>query len=156
MSRPSSYDDSEYEPQFDAHEARRVRFDDDDEWADWYRSRDDRRRSPSLSRRHISPPRHRPVHYFPPPPRVRSRSSSRSRSRERVSSGWGGPPPPPPPPRRPLSGDYSSSDDEDGVSGGNSSSESEYPKKGKTRIPSRLISKRALIDLGYPFTTEVR
>lgn len=32
---------------------------------------------------------------------------------------------------------------------------SEYPKKGKTRIPSRLVSKRALIDLGYPFDEEV-
>lgn len=33
---------------------------------------------------------------------------------------------------------------------------SEYPKKGKTRIPARLASKRALIDLGYPFVEEVR
>lgn len=33
---------------------------------------------------------------------------------------------------------------------------SEYPKKGKTRIPGRLVSKRALIDLGYPYTEEVR
>lgn len=32
---------------------------------------------------------------------------------------------------------------------------SEYPKKGKTRIPARLVSKRALIDLGYPFIEEV-
>lgn len=31
---------------------------------------------------------------------------------------------------------------------------SEYPKKGKTRIPSRLVSKNALIDLGYPFIEE--
>lgn len=31
----------------------------------------------------------------------------------------------------------------------------EYPKKGKTRIPSRLVSKRALIDLGYQFVEEV-
>ncbi|KAJ4287437.1 hypothetical protein N0V88_007710 [Collariella sp. IMI 366227] len=31
---------------------------------------------------------------------------------------------------------------------------SEYPKKGKTRIPARLVSKRALIDLGYPFVEE--
>ncbi|KAK1700768.1 hypothetical protein BDP55DRAFT_644109 [Colletotrichum godetiae] len=29
-----------------------------------------------------------------------------------------------------------------------------YPKKGKTRIPIRLVSKRALIDLGYPFIEE--
>ncbi|KAK3381735.1 hypothetical protein B0H63DRAFT_213379 [Podospora didyma] len=31
---------------------------------------------------------------------------------------------------------------------------SEYPKKGKTRIPARLVSKRALIDLGYPYVEE--
>jgi hypothetical protein len=31
---------------------------------------------------------------------------------------------------------------------------SEYPKKGKTRIPARLVSQRALIDLGYPFVQE--
>lgn len=31
---------------------------------------------------------------------------------------------------------------------------SEYPKKGKTRIPGRLVSKRALIDLGYPYEEE--
>ncbi|CRK46621.1 hypothetical protein BN1723_020074, partial [Verticillium longisporum] len=31
---------------------------------------------------------------------------------------------------------------------------SEYPKKGKTRIPARLVSKRALIELGYPFIEE--
>jgi len=32
---------------------------------------------------------------------------------------------------------------------------SEYPKKGKTRIPARLVSRRALIDLEYPFVEEV-
>ncbi|KAH8202019.1 hypothetical protein TruAng_003774 [Truncatella angustata] len=31
---------------------------------------------------------------------------------------------------------------------------SEYPKKGKTRIPARLVSQRALIDLGYPYEEE--
>ncbi|KAI2628680.1 hypothetical protein GGR54DRAFT_357881 [Hypoxylon sp. NC1633] len=31
---------------------------------------------------------------------------------------------------------------------------SEYPKKGKTRIPVRLVSKLALYDLGYPFVEE--
>ncbi|KAK1593484.1 uncharacterized protein LY79DRAFT_514187 [Colletotrichum navitas] len=29
-----------------------------------------------------------------------------------------------------------------------------YPKNGKTRIPAKLVSKRALIDLGYPFVDE--
>ena len=33
---------------------------------------------------------------------------------------------------------------------------SEFPKKGKTRMPARLVSKRAIIDLGYPFEEEVR
>ncbi|KAK3682387.1 hypothetical protein B0T22DRAFT_282281 [Podospora appendiculata] len=33
-------------------------------------------------------------------------------------------------------------------------SKSEYPKKGKTRIPARLVSKRALIELGYPYVEE--
>ncbi|KAI1380488.1 hypothetical protein F4677DRAFT_261331 [Hypoxylon crocopeplum] len=31
---------------------------------------------------------------------------------------------------------------------------SEYPKKGKTRIPARLVSKRVLIELSYPFVEE--
>lgn len=33
---------------------------------------------------------------------------------------------------------------------------SEFPKRGKTRMPARLISKKAIIDLGYPFEEEVR
>lgn len=32
---------------------------------------------------------------------------------------------------------------------------SEFPKRGKTRMPARLVSKRAIIDLGYPFEEEV-
>lgn len=32
---------------------------------------------------------------------------------------------------------------------------SEYPKRGKTKIPSKLLSKRALMDMGYPFLDEV-
>ena len=32
--------------------------------------------------------------------------------------------------------------------------ETRYPRKGKTRFPSFLVSKRALIDLGYPFYKE--
>ncbi|CAK7198051.1 hypothetical protein SEUCBS139899_000709 [Sporothrix eucalyptigena] len=31
---------------------------------------------------------------------------------------------------------------------------SEYPKKGKTRMPARLVSEQVLIDLGYPFIRE--
>lgn len=33
---------------------------------------------------------------------------------------------------------------------------SEFPKKGKTRMPGRLVHKKAIIDLGYPFEEEVR
>lgn len=40
-------------------------------------------------------------------------------------------------------------------SSGGTTVKSEYPKKGKTRIPARLVSKRALDDLGYPFVVEV-
>lgn len=32
---------------------------------------------------------------------------------------------------------------------------SEFPKRGKTRMPARLVSKKAIIDLGYPFVEEV-
>ncbi|TWU76070.1 hypothetical protein ED733_007497 [Metarhizium rileyi] len=39
-------------------------------------------------------------------------------------------------------------------SGGGASLRSRYPKKGKTKIPARLVSKRALIDIGYPYTEE--
>lgn len=39
-------------------------------------------------------------------------------------------------------------------SSGGTTIKSEYPKKGKTRIPGRLVSKRALIDIGYPYTEE--
>lgn len=41
-------------------------------------------------------------------------------------------------------------------SAGGATLRSEYPKKGKTKIPARLVSKRALIDLGYPYVEEVR
>lgn len=34
--------------------------------------------------------------------------------------------------------------------------EKPYPRKGKTRIPSRLVHPRAVIELGYPFLEEVR
>lgn len=40
--------------------------------------------------------------------------------------------------------------------GGTAVGADRYPKKGKTKIPARLVSKRALIDLGYPFYEEVR
>lgn len=39
-------------------------------------------------------------------------------------------------------------------SAGGTTVRSEYPKKGKTKIPARLVSRRALIDLGYPYIEE--
>ena len=33
--------------------------------------------------------------------------------------------------------------------------EKPYPRKGKTRMPRRLVNKRAIIELGYPFDEEV-
>ena len=33
--------------------------------------------------------------------------------------------------------------------------EKPYPRKGKTKMPSRLVNKRAIIELGYPFEEEV-
>lgn len=67
--------------------------------------------------------------------RTRRRTLSRSRGRSRSSS-------------------TSSSSSSGG--GTTLTSQSEYPKRGKTRIPARLVSKRALCDLGYPFVEEVR
>ncbi len=32
---------------------------------------------------------------------------------------------------------------------------SQFPKRGKTRMPARMVSKRAIIELGYPFVEEV-
>jgi hypothetical protein len=50
----------------------------------------------------------------------------------------------------------SSSSSVSSSSAGDTTVHSEYPKKGKTKIPVRLVSKRALIDLGYPYVEEVR
>ncbi|KAK8150176.1 hypothetical protein G3M48_003677 [Beauveria asiatica] len=37
---------------------------------------------------------------------------------------------------------------------GGTSVRAEYPKKGKTRIPTRLVSTKVIIDLGYPYVEE--
>ncbi|KAJ3490416.1 hypothetical protein NLG97_g5785 [Lecanicillium saksenae] len=37
---------------------------------------------------------------------------------------------------------------------GGTSARAEYPKKGKTHIPARLVSTKAIIDLGYPYVAE--
>ncbi|KAK4099471.1 hypothetical protein N658DRAFT_508710 [Parathielavia hyrcaniae] len=74
------------------------------------------------------------------PERVRERETVRTRRRDsRVR-------------RRSRSSSSSSSSSSSG--GTALTMRSEYPKKGKTRIPARLVSKRALIDLGYPYVEE--
>ncbi|KAG9238622.1 hypothetical protein BJ875DRAFT_501877 [Amylocarpus encephaloides] len=85
------------------------------------------------------------------PERVREREilrrRRRSRSREsRVGESRSG---------RSVKGSVRSSSR--GSSSSSSSPEtvrSEFPKKGKTRMPARLVSKRAIIDLGYPYEEE--
>ncbi|KAF9762851.1 hypothetical protein IL306_003319 [Fusarium sp. DS 682] len=83
------------------------------------------------------------------PERVREREYIRSRnrrgrSRESRSTRT----------RSVRSSSYSSSSSRSSSSSGGTTVKSEYPKKGKTRIPAKLVSKRALIDLGYPFFEE--
>ncbi|KAF4973519.1 hypothetical protein FSARC_216 [Fusarium sarcochroum] len=69
--------------------------------------------------------------------RGRSRESRSTRTRSVRSSSYG-----------------SRSSSKSSSSSGGTTVKSEYPKKGKTRIPAKLVSKRALIDLGYPFFEE--
>jgi len=81
----------------------------------------------------------------PPPERIHEREvvhTRRRRSRSRSSRAT----------RTSRSSSTSSSSSDGGTT---ITSRSEYPKKGKTRIPARLVSKRALIDLGYPYVEEV-
>ena len=49
----------------------------------------------------------------------------------------------------------SSSSSSSSIGGTTVTAKSQYPKKGKTRIPARLINTRALMDLTYPFIQEV-
>jgi hypothetical protein len=75
----------------------------------------------------------------------RGRGRDRDRSRESRSTRT----------RSVRSSSYSSaSSSRSSSSSGGTTVRSEYPKKGKTRIPAKLVSKRALIDLGYPFFEE--
>lgn len=48
----------------------------------------------------------------------------------------------------------SSSSSSSSASGTTISIKSEFPKKGKTRMPARLVSTKAIIDLGYPFEAD--
>ncbi|KAK4145593.1 uncharacterized protein C8A04DRAFT_35637 [Dichotomopilus funicola] len=80
-----------------------------------------------------------------PPERVREtetiRTKRRTRSREARTRSR----------RRGRSSSSSSSSSDGGTT---LTAKSEYPKKGKTRIPAKLVSKRALIEIGYPYTEE--
>jgi hypothetical protein len=83
------------------------------------------------------------------PERVREREytrsrKSRGRSRDSRSTRT----------RSVRSSSYGSGSSRSSSSSGGTTVRSEYPKKGKTRIPAKLVSKRALIDLGYPFFEE--
>lgn len=83
------------------------------------------------------------------PERVREkeviRTRRRNRSRESRSSRFS---------HRGSSSRSSSTSSSSSSSSGGTTVKNEYPKKGKTRIPARLVSRRALIDLGYPFVEE--
>jgi len=95
----------------------------------------------------IAEPRRYDGDEYRAPERVREKEiirERRRRSRSRSSRGTS---------RRSRSSSSSSSRSSGGTA---LTAKSEYPKKGKTRIPARLVSKRALIELGYPYTEEVR
>ncbi|KAH8808551.1 hypothetical protein F5884DRAFT_858081 [Xylogone sp. PMI_703] len=73
--------------------------------------------------------------YRPYPERIKEKEIIKERRRSR---------------RRSVSSSSSSESDRETVKS-IKSSKSEYPKRGKTRIPGKLVSKKAIIDLGYPF-----
>jgi len=86
-------------------------------------------------------------HAYPEKVREREVVRTRRRARSRDSRGTSR--------RRGRGRSRSSSSSSSSESGGTTlTARSEYPKKGKTRIPARLVSKRALIDLGYPYVEE--
>jgi hypothetical protein len=136
-----------------------------------------RQRSPSVSRRRRNDSYRAPYYddYYdsddrrsPSPPRVYRRRFSRAR--DSLSSLSDTPPPPrgyrpryrevsPPVYRRttivPERSFERSRSRSSYSSSGEGTVQSQFPKKGKTRIPARIVSKRAIIDLGYPFEEEV-
>ncbi|RSL50814.1 hypothetical protein CEP53_008663 [Fusarium sp. AF-6] len=91
--------------------------------------------------------------FRPYPERVREKEYTKSRSRRAVSRGRSRDSRSTRT-RSVRSSSYSSSSSRSSSSSGGTTVRSEYPKKGKTRIPAKLVSKRALIDLGYPFFEE--
>ncbi|PHH74288.1 hypothetical protein CDD80_3188 [Ophiocordyceps camponoti-rufipedis] len=87
-------------------------------------------------RRHYDEPDRYPDEDFMRPP-YRERELVRERARTHRSSSRS-----------------SSQSSRSSCSGGGTTVRSEYPKRGKTRIPARLVSKRALHELGYRFIQE--
>jgi hypothetical protein len=92
------------------------------------------------------------------PERVREREIIRSRRRSKSKESRGG--------GRSVKGSVKGSVRGGSVASSSRSSSSssrssfetvrnEFPKKGKTRMPARLVSKKAIIDLNYPFEEEV-
>ncbi|EHL02457.1 hypothetical protein M7I_1537 [Glarea lozoyensis 74030] len=82
------------------------------------------------------------------PERVREREIIRRRRRSRSKESRAG---------RSVRGGgsvRSSSRSSSSSSGSFETVRNEFPKKGKTRMPARLVSKKAIIDLGYPFEEE--
>ncbi|OBT71763.1 hypothetical protein VF21_09400 [Pseudogymnoascus sp. 05NY08] len=71
-----------------------------------------------------------------PPERVREREVVRERRRSRSRS---------------LS---STSSSDYSLASSVRTGKSQFPKRGKTRMPARMVSKRAIIELGYPFVEE--
>jgi hypothetical protein len=74
--------------------------------------------------------------YRPYPERVHEREIIRTRRRSRSRSSRG----------RSVSASSSSSSEEEAPK--------KFPKKGKTRMPARLVSVKAIIELGYPYEKE--
>ncbi|UNI22762.1 hypothetical protein JDV02_008623 [Purpureocillium takamizusanense] len=98
----------------------------------------------------VDPDRYGDDEYRPYPERVREREmvrerERRDRSRESHSTRTR---------THRGSSRSSSTTSRSSSSAGGTTVRSEYPKKGKTKIPVKLVSKRALIDLGYPFVEE--
>ena len=97
------------------------------------------------------PDRYGDEEYHPYPERLREREiikSKRRRSSSRTSRSRT---------HRSASRTSTTSSSSSSSSGGATTvtAKSQYPKKGKTRIPARLVNARALMELGYPFIKEV-
>ena len=84
------------------------------------------------------------------PERIREREIIRTRRRSRSKESHGRPHH-----SRSVKGSIRSASSSSSSSSGVETVRSEYPKRGKTRMPRRIVSKKAVIELGYPFEEEV-